>query len=221
MENPCVLLFLKAPETGRVKTRLSKDLNPRAVLDLYRCFVSDILSTLENAGYPIILCHDPPDDSKAIRRWLGNRHPLMPQHTGDLGKRMADAFRNCFSRGFDRAVLIGTDIPDLPPGFVQEAFSSLTDHPVVLGPADDGGYYLIGFRSDSFIPEVFKGIPWSTPSVLEQTRRILETLGRSCHLLPTWKDIDTAVDLKALGKNPYSRRNAPNTLAYLSKMGLN
>jgi len=221
MENPCVLLFLKAPEIGRVKTRLSKDLNPHTVLDLYRCFVSDILSTLETAGHSIILCHDPPDDSKAIRRWLGNRHPLMPQHTGDLGERMADAFRNCFSRGFDRAVLIGTDIPDLPPGFVREAFSSLTDHPVVLGPAEDGGYYLIGFRSDAFIPEVFKEISWSTPSVLGQTRGILETLGRSYHLLPTWKDIDTAVDLKALSKNRYSRRNAPNTLAYLSRMGLN
>ncbi|MFW6331738.1 MAG: TIGR04282 family arsenosugar biosynthesis glycosyltransferase, partial [Thermodesulfobacteriota bacterium] len=221
MENPCVLLFLKAPEIGRVKTRLSKDLNPRTGIDLYRCFVSDILSTLEKTGLSIILCHDPPDDPKAIRRWLGNRHPLMPQHAGDLGERMADAFRNCFSRGFDRAVLIGTDIPDLPPAFLREAFSRLKEHPVVLGPAEDGGYYLIGFRSDSFIPEVFKEISWSTPSVLEQTRDILKTLGRSCYLLPIWKDIDTVVNLKALSKNPYSRRNAPNTLAYLSKMGLN
>lgn len=221
MKNRCVLLFLKSPEIGRVKTRLSKHLNPRTVVDLYRCFVSDILSTLEKTGHPIILCHDPPNDPEAIRRWLGSRHPLMPQHTGDLGERMADAFRNGFSRGFDQAVLIGTDIPDLPSAFVREAFSELTEHPVVIGPAEDGGYYLIGFRSDSFTPEVFKGIHWSTSSVLLQTRRILKTLGHKYHLLPNWKDIDTALDLKALNKNPHSPRNAPNTLAYLSKMGVN
>lgn len=220
MKDPCVLLFLKVPEEGRVKTRLAASLSPRTVVGLYRCFVADILSTLEKTGHAIFLCHDPPDQSDRIRNWLGDRHPLMAQKGNDLGDRMAEAFRECFSLGIERAALIGTDIPDLPGEFIDRAFAGLDDRDVVIGPARDGGYYLIGFRADSFAPEVFEGVSWSAPSVLEQTRRILKNLGIGYRMLPEWKDIDTQADLKALAQNPRSKGNAPNTLAYLSKMGL-
>ena len=96
----------------------------------------------------------------------------MPQTGDDLGERMEQAFVRVFSEGFREAILIGSDIPGLSSGTVQEAFASLAGHDAVIGPANDGGYYLIGFTRRAFYPEIFHSMPWSTPAVFR------ETLGR-------------------------------------------
>jgi hypothetical protein len=153
-----------------------------------------------------------------IDAWLGRDHSCMPQHGEDLGERMEHAFRQAFSEGFGKAVLVGSDIPDLKAPVMQQAFNCLRSTDAVLGPAADGGYYLIGFRRDSFLPAAFKGITWSTDSVFEKTRETLESTGLTVSLLPELSDMDSALDLESFFlRNSKSGFRASRTMKYLEQ----
>jgi hypothetical protein len=195
------MMFVKAPEKGMVKSRLALSVGDEAALDLYRCFVKDLMGMMIRTGYTHFVCFHPPDSRKKIAHWLGDTHILLPQTGENLGERMKNAFFEVFSKGYHNAILIGSDSPDLPGTLIDEAFSSLRDHGAVIGPSLDGGYYLIGFRTDTFLPEVFEGIPWSTPDVFLRTLHIFQKEGLLIHTLPKWRDIDTANDLKELYVN--------------------
>jgi rSAM/selenodomain-associated transferase 1 len=130
--------------------------------------------------------------------WLGERHCYRPQTGKNLGERLKNAFDNAFEEGFSKVVAIGSDSPDLPVHYLKESFEVLQAHDAVIGPANDGGYYLIGFSKEGFIPEAFDNISWSTDSVFEQTVSILKRHGRNVYLLPLWHDVDTIADLKSL-----------------------
>lgn len=199
--NQCILMFVKAPERGTVKSRLAASVGNDIALDLYQCFVRDMMEMITETGYPYIICFHPPDARKRMAQWLGNTRELLPQTGDDLGERMQNAFLEVFSKGYRNAVLIGSDSPDLPGALIDEAFSSLKDHGAVIGPSFDGGYYLIGFRADAFLSGVFDGIPWSTPEVFLRTLDILQKEDFLIHILPQWRDIDTLDDLKALYVN--------------------
>ena len=121
---------------------------------------------------------------------------IMEQQGEDLGQRMANCFAFLLARGHDRVVIIGSDTPSLPPEHIQEAFELIQGRDVVLGPARDGGYYLIGARC--VIPEILKGISWGTNQVLRETLVILKILGLPRVLLPECLDVDTVEDLEAL-----------------------
>ncbi len=118
-----------------------------------------------------------------------------------LGERMKNGFLEAFNMGAKRVVLIGSDIPDLSLELTEEAFTSLEENDVVLGPSYDGGYYLIGFTHHTFSPHVFEGIPWSTETVFEKTLRILNQAGQRIHILKHLRDIDTVEDLKHIVPN--------------------
>jgi rSAM/selenodomain-associated transferase 1 len=120
----------------------------------------------------------------------------MPQAGEDLGERMKNGFVEALSMNFKRVVLIGSDIPDLPLEFIEEAFTSLQEKDAVIGPALDGGYYLIGFKKETFSPRVFEGIHWSTESVFEKTLKVLQQEGLTVHTLQPLRDIDTVEDLR-------------------------
>jgi rSAM/selenodomain-associated transferase 1 len=126
------------------------------------------------------------------------RRDGFPQAGADLGERMKNAFQHCFADGFDDVIIIGSDIPDLPPEIFAEAFAALENRGAVIGPAADGGYYLIGFRKETFAPEAFEGIVWSTQAVFAETVARLERVGVGVHLLPSWRDVDTVDDLRDL-----------------------
>jgi len=194
----CVILFLKAPEKGRVKTRLAASLGNERALDLYRCFVEDTIGMLDRDGLRLLIFFTPPSSRSLIVAWLGDRYSLVPQEGEDLGRRMHHAFQTAFARGFNAAVIIGGDSPDLPCRIIDEALTALEDRDVVLGPARDGGYYLIGFRKGAFLPDAFFGISWSAPDVFAKTLAILRDAGRRVHILPLWQDVDTLQDLRAL-----------------------
>lgn len=194
-KNAQILIFLRVPEKGKVKTRLSRILDEKIVLGLYRCFVEDTLDTMRACGYTIIPCYFPSEGRQTVTNWLGTDFQYRPQRGNDLGERMACAFQDAFSSGCTRAILIGTDFPDLNTRIIHEAMENLCSHDVVLGPAKDGGYYLIGFRSDTFTRQAFQNIPWGESTVLRKTLTRLEQCGLTRHLLPEWRDIDRYEDL--------------------------
>jgi uncharacterized protein len=194
----CILLFVKFPEEGSVKTRLAKDLDHGSVQTLYRNFVLDMLEMLAKADLPIIVYFHPPESGDAISKWLGKNYTYAPQKGVDLGDRMKNTFKEAFAKGFTKAVLIGSDVPDMENVLLDAAFSALDLNDAVIGPAYDGGYYLIGFRHNSFLPEVFKGISWGTNTVLKDTLKILRDNNYKVHFLPELRDVDTIEDLKAL-----------------------
>jgi glycosyltransferase A (GT-A) superfamily protein (DUF2064 family) len=117
---------------------------------------------------------------------------------------MRNAFIEAFEMGFRRVVLIGSDIPDLPLDFIEEAFTSLKESDVVIGPAYDGGYYLIGFKDKTFSPQIFEGITWGTKNVFDQTMKKLKRSRRVVHILPYHRDIDTMDDLRNLSNPAFS-----------------
>lgn len=190
-----MLVFVRAPEPGRVKTRLTGKLDPQGVARLYRCFVEDVLATLSNRSFRVTICYDPPDAAGKLKSWLGASHDFMAQKGPSLGARMAHAFQTVFEQGVGQALLIGSDLPDLDAGVIDEAFDSLSAHDLVVGPSMDGGYYLIGFNAASFAPLLFENICWSTPRVLEETVDGVQRAGLRMHRLPMWRDIDTPDDL--------------------------
>ncbi|MDP3428200.1 MAG: TIGR04282 family arsenosugar biosynthesis glycosyltransferase [Humidesulfovibrio sp.] len=194
-----IIVFLKFPEPGAVKTRLAAELGAgsgeEAAARLARHFAEATLAAAASLGLPVTVSFSPARRGPEFSAWLGSGYDYTPQKGANLGERMRHAFEDAFARGAERAVLVGTDAPDRPVEFLSEALARLDDHDVVLGPALDGGYHLIALRRYSFTPEVFGseqsgGIDWSTPRVLAQTLTALRAAGRTAFILPPWRDID-------------------------------
>jgi len=220
-KHECIIIFAKAPIKGHVKTRLAKNISGSDIVNLYRQFVLDLLIKTEKTGLPVKIFYDPPGAQPLMTDWLGNRHDFFSQNGPDLGQKMANAFLNMFKQGIGRAILIGTDFPDLPDRILTDAMLRLENHGAVIGPTVDGGYYLIGFREDSFLPSVFTDIPWGTPDVYKKTMSILKASGTVVYPLPKWRDIDDYDDLMAfiesLKKTP---SDAKNTYSFLESIGM-
>ncbi len=195
-ERNCVLCFLKSPQPGTVKTRLGSVIGHQLATDLYRCFVQDLLITLQQLSIAPLIFYTPPHKGQDIVSWLGPRYRYYPQQGQDLGDRMAHAFQQAFQMGYRQVVIIGSDSPDLPVNYIQAAWNALANNEVVLGPSQDGGYYLLGFTPTNFVPEVFDGICWSTETVYPHTLQILHRSRRQIHELPPWYDVDTLDDLR-------------------------
>jgi rSAM/selenodomain-associated transferase 1 len=191
-----LLFFIKNPEKGKVKTRLASAMGDEMAVKLYRCFLLEMLSTLNRGTFLFYLCFYPGDSLNDLKDWLGDHYLYAPQMGENLGERMKNGFMEAFFMNFKRVVLIGSDIPDLPLEFIEEAFTALRNHDAVIGPSVDGGYYLIGFRCDVFSSKVFEGIPWSTKTVFEDTMKVLKQENRTIYTLPSLRDIDTVEDLR-------------------------
>lgn len=185
-----LIVFVKAPAPGHVKTRLLSRYTPEQATDIYTAFVRDTLSKARHVeASDHVVCYAPSDAGESIAALVGTNWKLRPQTKGDLGKRMAVALRECFDDGADRAILMGTDIPSLPQHHLSNAFDLLNGHEIVIGPSTDGGYYLVGARSDH--PSIFEDIEWSTSRVFKQTVERVEAADLSLGLLPPWYDVDT------------------------------
>ena len=217
-DSNCILMFVKSPTAGQVKTRLAAEIGEGAAVGLYRCFVEDLISTVGTLDVGLRLCFHPPETKSLFLQWLGEQHGYIPQTGDDLGERLKNAFVDAFEQGFSKVVAIGSDSPDLPASFLREAFEELDSHDAVVGPSSDGGYYLIGFSEDSFVPGAFDGIAWSTSAVLSQTRMKLKMHGLGVHLLPQWHDVDTCSDLDGLtARNENTSFGLSRTFAFIRK----
>jgi len=201
MDDRCLLFFIKNPEKGKVKTRLASAMGHEMAVKLYRRFLLEMLSTLNRGTFLFYLCFHPGDSLNDLKHWLGDHYLYTPQNGENLGERMKNGFMEAFAVGFKRVVLIGSDIPDLSLEIIEEAFHSLQEKDAAIGPSLDGGYYLIGFKDKSFSPQVFKGIPWSTERVFDETMKVLKQGSLAVHILPSLRDIDTIDDLGSLSKS--------------------
>lgn len=215
-----VLLFVKAPVRGQVKSRLAAAVGEEAAVALYENFIFDTLEQMERTGYPIRIFVYPADAIEVVSSWLGKEHVCLPQTGNDLGERMEQALEHAFSEGWGRAVLIGSDLPDLPAEIINGAFTALETSDAVIGPAADGGYYLIGFNREGLPRHVFHNIEWSTETVFRETTDLLRAARLRVHVLPQWHDVDTIDDLKALRERLRTAENAGSrTCSYLETHG--
>jgi len=215
----CIILFVKYPEKGRVKTRLSAVLGDETTQNLYKCFVSDLIGTLEKKRYTFKIAFYPPGSYKKIISWLGPEHSYITQVGSDIGERMETAFKETFLEGFNEVLVIGSDIPDITPSLIDKAFEVLKSSDAVIGPCFDGGYYLIGFRKKTFLSDTFKGIQWSTEGVFKDTMGVFMKKGFKVHVLPKLRDIDRIEDLITFYKESKKTRcKYSKTFFYLSSI---
>jgi rSAM/selenodomain-associated transferase 1 len=194
----CVILFVKLPGKGRVKSRLAQRIDEDLVLRLYENMVLDTIDMLTRGRFPFRICFTPPEAYDRILEWLGQGYRAFPQTGDELGDRMENAFERVFSGDVEDALLIGSDIPGLTTEVMDEAFTALQKIEAVIGPAGDGGYYLIGFKKGSFEPVIFHGMVWSTITVFRETMDKLHNASLKVHVLPQLTDVDTVEDLKTL-----------------------
>ncbi|MBF9221913.1 TIGR04282 family arsenosugar biosynthesis glycosyltransferase [Hymenobacter ruricola] len=192
-----LLIFAREPALGRVKTRLAADIGPEGALAVYRELLGVTAAAVQAARVPatVWLAEAPAPAADAARprpEWPGLPWRVQPA-AGDLGERMSHAFSEAFASGASRAVVIGTDCPGLTPELLLAAFDALAAHDVVLGPADDGGYYLLGMRE--LQPALFANKNWSTATVLPDTLADAARLGLSVAQLPVLHDVDSGRDL--------------------------
>jgi rSAM/selenodomain-associated transferase 1 len=191
MSDQKLIVFVKAPRSGAVKTRLAATIGAREACAAYQRLVETLLrhlADLEN----VELRFTPDDASSEVNHWARSLWRVAAQGSGDLGCRLDQAFRHAFNEGAKRAVIIGSDCPDVRGEDIQAAWTALLSHDVVLGAATDGGYWLIGLREPQ--PELFAGIPWSTGEVLRQTLDRCRITGLKTHLLRKLSDVDTEDD---------------------------
>lgn len=215
-DKPIIIVFIKAPLKGLIKSRLATAIGDDAALELYVRFVLDTIDTVGALAIPVRICFSPPDAGTAVRAWLGNEQDCMPQQGKDLGERMERAFEQVFLEGYERAVLIGSDIPELSKAVMHEAITALDRNDAVLGPAADGGYYLIGFTSKTLQPSVFHDIVWSTGTVCDETLAKFKRQNQRVHLLPKLHDVDTLDDLRIFFKHHGNDAvRSSRTIAYL------
>ena len=191
---PTVLLFLKAPRVGKVKTRLAASIGPLAALGIYRALAEGQLQRLP-AGWPAEIHFTPANALLDMRHWLGADRSYQPQVNGNLGERLSSAVQQAFATGATSVLCIGADCPALKAKHLEQAARALASGAdIVFGPADDGGYYLVGLNR----PEnaIFKDIPWSTDNTLEASLQAANRLSLRVQILEPLHDVDTLEDLR-------------------------
>lgn len=188
-----LIVFAKAPRAGGVKTRLAETMGADQACQAYRQLASAVMRTVSVFDH-VEVRFSPDDAREEIAPWLRPTWTATPQGDGQLGDRMARAFAEAFQRGAERVVVIGSDCAELASKDVRSAWRELKTHDLVVGPALDGGYWLIGLRAPR--PELFENIPWSTDAVLGQTLQRAKSLGLRIQLLRILSDVDTEADWK-------------------------
>jgi rSAM/selenodomain-associated transferase 1 len=219
MAGPAVAVMTKAPRPGRVKTRLARTLGTGATAALYAAFIGDLDERLAALGVPALWFYWPPGPTSGIE--LAHAAGVFPQRGADLGDRMEAAFAQAFALGYGPVVMVGADVPHVPLEWIAQAIDGLASGTeVVVGPAADGGYYLVGLSRP--VSEPFRGVPWGTSSVYATTLERIATAGLRMDTLPAWFDIDERHDLDRLRTCLAEDRllELPRTTAALVAAGL-
>ena len=197
----CLMLFTRYPEAGNTKTRLIPHLGAKRAAELQRWMTASMAKEMAALRLDIDRqIHFSGGGLSQMQAWLGRQFTYLPQFAGGLGNRLHQAFVKNFCSGMNAVVAIGADCPQLSAHHFEQAFEELQTHDVVLGPAADGGYYLIGLNSPHL--ELFEGIPWGTGDVFAQTVAIATRLNLSIATLEQLRDVDRPEDLEVLDRMP-------------------
>ncbi|MFQ5707184.1 MAG: TIGR04282 family arsenosugar biosynthesis glycosyltransferase [bacterium] len=191
---------MKYPASGKVKTRLGAEIGDAGAAKVYQLFIELTLNTVQKAGcHRAYVAYEPEERYEDFRKLVGPGFELFPQQGGDLGERMWNAIAHVSRMGSPKIIVYGSDSPTLPAQFIEEAIDGLETCDLVLGPANDGGYYLVGVKKA--VKEIFEGIPWSSSSVLQSTLERARDASLSVHLLPEWYDVDQLDALKQAARD--------------------
>ncbi len=207
----------KRPAAGAAKTRLSPPLTSTQAAELYACFLQDALATAASVPDVTPMLAYPAGDDPALFAALAPGIELVPQEGPGLGERLDFVLRRCLASGYGAAAALSSDSPTLPNAYLTQAFAALEpgEADVVLGPCEDGGYYLIGLTSPQ--PRLLRGVKMSTATVLADTLALAEAERLRVALLPGWYDVDTGEDLERLMRDLQSHPGwAPATRSYLA-----
>ena len=196
MQRREIIFFVKYPQIGKVKTRLAVNVGEKKAYDIYQLLLENSWNTIKQSKLLTSIEYTPEGFRSEIKNLFGDNIEYHAQQGNDIGMRMATAFQRVFASGTDYAILMGSDLPDLDEEIIKIAFTKLKNHEVVIGPASDGGYYLIGFQRGYFTRKIFKGIKWSSDQVYSQTFKKICDLNLSMYVLPERNDIDTFDDVK-------------------------
>jgi uncharacterized protein len=207
-----LVVMAKAPRVGKVKTRLLGALNPEEARRLYVAFLSDTFALMEDLkeereGLILALCYTPEGEEEAFEEVEREGSLMIPQRGENLGERLTNCFADLFALGFESVVVLGADSPTLPGEYVFDAFECFeTDDDVVFGPADDGGYYLVGMRK--LHGRIFEDIPWGAGGVMGATMDRAREAELNLVLLPDWHDVDTPEDFERLKRELEENKSA-------------
>jgi hypothetical protein len=207
-----LVVMAKAPRAGEVKTRLIGALTAAEAAAAYTNFLRDTFVLMEavrdkRETRQIVLCYTPEGAEEAFENIEREGSLMLAQRGGDLGERLTNCFTDLFELGFDSVVIIGGDSPTLPEEILVEAFASLTnENEVVIGPAEDDGYYLVGMRK--LQAKIFEHIPWGTSGVLAATKARASEAGVKLTWLPAWYDVDTPEELERLKRELNENKSA-------------
>jgi uncharacterized protein len=216
--NQALLVIAKQPIAGQVKTRLGALFTPEQKAELYLCLMRDTLALAKRATGAERIVLFAPDDAEEYFRVLAPGFRLCPQRGPDLGARLLHAIEDHLALGYERVVVMDSDSPTLPAAYVEQAFALLDDHDVVLGPCEDGGYYLIGAKAAH--PELFIGVQMSTPRVFTDTAARAVAAGLTLGVLPAWYDVDYAEDVQRLrAELSHNGHDARCTAEFLKRFG--
>jgi len=193
------LVFVRDPDSGPVKTRLAARVGGPAAVRVYRALAATVWEGLADPGLERWLLVAPPEGCPAVQEWLPGAARVLGQPEGDLGFRLAWAFEQAFQCGAPAALAVGTDAPEVGAARAREALAALQGADAIVIPALDGGYALLALKRPH--PRLFEGIPWSTPQVLEATRRQARTCGLDLRELEAVRDLDTWDDLEQLRRS--------------------
>jgi uncharacterized protein len=186
-----LIIFIKNLVPGKVKTRLAKDAGDTAALEIYKNLMDHTRLVVSHIDATRLLFYS--DRVERLDSWPEKKYSKNLQTGDDLGERMSNAFKQATE--YDKKIIIGSDCPGITPGLIEEAYTALDYHDVVIGPALDGGYYLLGMNT--LIPEIFQNIPWSTDQVLLETIKILQQKRLLYKLLTPLRDVDNLEDWQA------------------------
>ncbi|MGI8634460.1 MAG: TIGR04282 family arsenosugar biosynthesis glycosyltransferase [Segetibacter sp.] len=194
MTKEALLIFAKNPEAGKVKTRLAATVGNEVALSIYNQLLLHTVSATEYL--PVVKFVFYSNHIAQGDVWSSKHYHKKAQQGDDLGEKMKNAFASIFQESYDKAVIIGTDCPDLNAAIIMNAFTYLRSYDVVIGPAEDGGYYLLGMKE--LHCKLFEDIQWSTSTVIHDTLSKCAALQLNYYLLPVLNDIDEEKDLRGI-----------------------
>jgi rSAM/selenodomain-associated transferase 1 len=221
-----IVIMAKEPRPGLVKTRMVSDLDPTAVSKLYLGFLMDRIEQVREISHvDHYIAYTPESTEGFFKKLAPSEFLLIPQDGEDLGERLSNISERLFKEGYRNIVIMDSDSPNLPSRLITSSLDVLEEGDIVLGPCEDGGYYLVGLNHQ--IPEIFRDIPWSTSEVVAVTKERANSEGKSIKFLEKWYDVDTREDLIRLkedldnfSKDPKDMFFCQNTYNIISEIDI-